>query len=187
MEEEIEMYLDEATSLMDNAISHLNQELLKIRAGKASPSMLDSLKVEYYNALTPLSQMASVSTPDARTIMIKPWEKSVMADIEKAIINSDLGLNPQNDGEQVIINVPQLTEERRIALVKQAKGEGEKGKVSVRNARKDTNDGLKQLLKDGASEDEIKRAEDKVQSLTDSYTKKIDDILQKKEGEIMTV
>lgn len=185
--EEIEMYLDEARELMGNAISHLNQELLKIRAGKASPNMLDSLMVEYYGSPTPLSQMASVSTPDARTIMIKPWEKSVLSNIERAIINSDLGLNPQSDGEQVIINVPQLTEERRTALVKQAKAEGEQGKVSVRNARKDVNDGLKQLLKDGASEDEIKRAEDQVQALTDQHTKKIDDILAKKETEIMTV
>ncbi len=187
MEEEIQMYLDEAEELMGKAIVHLNQELLKIRAGKASPNMLDSLKVEYYGAPTPLSQMASVSTPDARTIMIKPWEKSVLPDIERAIINSDLGLNPQNDGEQIIINVPQLTEERRTALVKQAKGEGEKGKVSIRNARKEVNDGLKQLQKDGASEDEIKRAEDNVQSLTDAHSKKIDEILAKKETEIMTV
>lgn len=185
--EEIEMYLDEAKELMGKAVSHLNQELLKIRAGKASPNMLDSIKVEYYGSPTPLSQIASVNTPDARTIMIKPWEKSVIADIERAIINSDLGLNPQNDGEQIIINVPQLTEERRMTLVKQSKAEGEKGKVSVRNARKDTNDGLKQLLKDGASEDAIKGAEDKVQSLTDEHSKKIDEILAKKETEIMTV
>lgn len=187
MEEEIQMYLDEAEELMSKAVTHLNQELLKIRAGKASPSMLDNLRVEYYGSLTPLGQMASVSTPDARTIMIKPWEKSVIAEIEKAIINSDLGLNPQNDGEQIIINVPQLTEERRTALVKQAKNEGEKGKVSVRNARKEINDGLKQMLKDGASEDMIKRAEDKVQSLTDGHSKRIDEILTKKESEIMTV
>lgn len=187
MDEEILLYIEDAEEKMANAVTHLNQELLKIRAGKASPSMLDSLKVEYYGSLTPLSQMASVSTPDARTIMIKPWEKNLIGDIEKAIINSDLGLNPQNDGEQVIINVPQLTEERRIALVKQAKAEGEKGKVSVRNARKDVNDGLKQLQKDGTSEDEIKRAEDQVQTMTDDHTKKIDEILNKKESEIMTV
>ncbi|MEL7002827.1 MAG: ribosome recycling factor [Bacteroidota bacterium] len=185
--EEIEMYLDEASELMGNAITHLKKELLKIRAGKASPSMLDTLFVEYYGNPTPLNQMASVSTPDARTIMIKPWEKSVISDIERAIINSDLGLNPQNDGEQIIINVPQLTEERRTALVKQAKSEGENGKISVRNARKDVNDGLKGLLKDGASEDDIKRAEDKVQELTDQHTKKIDQILADKEKEIMTV
>ena len=185
--EEIEMYLDEAKSLMDKAVDHVVVALSKIRAGKASPSMLDSLMVEYYGSATPLNQVASITTPDARTIMIKPWEKTVIPDIERAIINSDLGFNPQNDGEQIIINVPQLTEERRTALVKQAKAEGEHGKVSIRNARKETNDGLKQLLKDGASEDEIKRAEDNVQSITDEYSKKIDSLLSKKEDEIMTV
>ncbi|MEM1408758.1 MAG: ribosome recycling factor, partial [Bacteroidota bacterium] len=165
--EEIQMYLDDAREMMDKALKHLGTELLKIRAGKASPNMLDSIMVDYYGSPTPLNQTASVTTPDARTLMIKPWEKALIQEIEKAIINSDLGLNPQNDGEQVIVNIPMLTEERRQELVKQVKHEGELSKISIRNARKETNDGLKQLQKDGASEDDIKRAEDKVQALTD--------------------
>ncbi len=185
--EEIQLYLDEAKESMEKAIKHLVGELLKIRAGKASANMLDSIMVDYYGSSTPLNQTASVTTPDARTLMVKPWEKSLIPEIEKAIINSDLGLNPQNDGEQVIINIPILTEERRQALVKQVKHEGELGKISIRNARKETNDALKQLQKDGASEDDIKRAEDQVQHLTDEHTKKVDDILHKKEEEIMTV
>lgn len=185
--EEINMYLDETKELMDKAVKHVSGELVKIRAGKASPNILDGLMVEYYGNPTPINQVASITTPDARTLMIKPWEKNVIPDIEKAIINSDLGLNPQNDGQQVIINIPQLTEERRVTLVKQAKHEGEQGKISIRNIRKETNDNLKQLQKEGASEDDIKRAEDKVQALTDEYTKKIDEILAKKETEIMTV
>lgn len=185
--EEINMYLDEARDLMNKAVKHVSAELVKIRAGKASPAMLEGLMVEYYGNPTPINQVASITSPDARTLMIKPWEKNVIPDIEKAIINSDLGLNPQNDGQQVIINIPQLTEERRLTLVKQAKHEGEQGKISVRNVRKETNDNLKQLQKEGISEDDVKRAEDKVQALTDEYTKKIDEILTKKESEIMTV
>ena len=185
--EEIQMYLDEAREMMGKAITHLKNELVKIRAGKASPNMLDSVKVEYYGTPTPLNQTASVTTPDARTIFIKPWEKKIISDIERAIINSDLGLNPQNDGEQVIINIPMLTEERRLQLVKQARSEGENAKVSIRNIRKETNDGLKQLQKDGMAEDDIKRAEDKVQQLTDEHSKKIDEILEHKEKDIMTV
>ena len=158
--EEIEIYLDTAKEMMEKAVSHAKVELAKIRAGKAMPSMLDGLMVVYYGAPTPINQVASVSTPDARTIFIKPWEKSIIGEIEKAIINSDLGFNPQNDGENIIINVPQLTEERRVQLGKQAKGVTEDGKVSVRNARKEANDELKRLLKEGVSEDAIKAAED---------------------------
>jgi ribosome recycling factor len=185
--EEIQMYLDECRDMMNKAIIHLSTELAKIRAGKASPSMLDSVRVDYYGAMTPLSQVASVNTPDARTLMIKPWEKATIPDIEKAIINSDLGLNPQSDGEQIIINIPQLTEERRTGLMKQARNEGEHGKISIRNTRKEINDALKQLEKDGASEDDIKRAEEKVQAITDEFTKKIDATLSLKEVDIMTV
>lgn len=185
--EEIQMYLDEAKELMDKSVKHVRSELVKIRAGKANANMLDGIMVEYYGTPTPLSQMSSITAPDARTLMIKPWEKSVIQNIEKAIINSDLGLNPQNDGEQVIINIPSLTEERRQSLVKQVKHEGEQGKISIRNIRKDTNDSLKQLQKEGASEDEIKRAEEKVQALTDQHSKQIDEILESKEKEIMTV
>lgn len=185
--EEIDFLLDAAKEMMEKAVGHTISELAKVRAGKAMPSMLDGVMVEYYGTPTPLNQTASVTTPDARTIFVKPWEKTLIPEIEKAIINSSLGFNPQNDGENIIIHVPQLTEERRIALVKQAKGVTENGKISIRNARKETNDELKQLLKDGAPEDAIKRAEDNVQQLTDSYTKKMDALLESKEGEIMTV
>jgi ribosome recycling factor len=185
--EEINMYLEEAKDLMGKSIQHLRNELAKIRAGKASPSMLDSVQVDYYGTPTPLNQVSSVTTPDARTIFIKPWEKKLITDIERAIMNSDLGLNPQSDGEQVIINIPTLTEERRQNLVKQARAEGEQARISIRNVRKEINDSLKQLQKEGTSEDEVKRAEDKVQSLTDEHTKKVDEVLTKKESEIMTV
>ena len=175
--EEIQLFLEECREMMGKAVTHLTGELSKIRAGKASPAMLDSVMVDYYGSPTPLNQTASVTSPDARTLFVKPWEKATIPEIEKAIINSSLGLNPQNDGEQIIINIPQLTEDRRMALVKQAKHEGELGKISVRNTRKEINDELKKLQKEGASEDEIKRAEDEVQSITDEFTKKIDEIL----------
>lgn len=185
--EEIQLYLEEAKQMMDKSLVHLRGELTKIRAGKAMPSMLDGVMVEYYGTPTPLNQVASVTTPDARTLFVKPWEKKTIADIERAIMTSDLGLNPQNDGEQVIINIPTLTEERRTQLVKQARHEGELAKVSIRNVRKEINDGLKQLQKDGLPEDDIKRAEDTVQQITDDHTKKVDEMLEHKESEIMTV
>jgi len=185
--EEIDLVLEQAKELMEKAIQHTKSELQKIRAGKASPSMLDGLMVDYYNNDTPINQVASISTPDARSIIIKPWEKNVIGEIERAIINSDLGFTPQNDGEIVRINIPPLTEERRISLTKQAKTEAEDGKISIRNARKDANDQLKQLQKEGISEDDVKRGEEKVQNLTNEFTKKIDDILEHKEKEIMTV
>ncbi len=186
--EEIEFYLQEAEESMQKAIEHLEGELAKIRAGKASPAMLDGLFVEYYGSKTPLNQVASVNTPDARTIVIKPWEKSMISEIEKAIQNSDLGLNPQNDGELIRLNVPILTEERRTGLVKQAKGEAEKGKVSIRNIRKEANDNLKKLSGDGGvSEDEIKAAENEVQTLTDKYVAETDKLMEVKEKDIMTV
>lgn len=187
MVEEIELYLDEAKQLMEQSLDHVHQEFRKIRAGKASPTMLEGLLVQYYGNPTPINQVASISTPDARTIMIKPWEKNVLGDIERAIMNSDLGLNPQNDGEVVRLNIPPLTEERRVQLVKQAKSEAENGKISIRNVRKDTNEHIKGLLKDHVSEDEVKRGEDRVQELTDEYTTKIDDAFHSKEKEIMTV
>jgi len=185
--EEIKLYLETTNEMMDKSIEHLRAALLKIRAGKAMPGMLDSLMVEYYGTPTPINQVASVNTPDARTLMIKPWEKNTIQDIERAIINSDLGLNPQNDGEQVIINIPPLTEERRISLVKQVKNEGEKGKVSVRNARHECQHQLKQLQKEGFSEDTIRIAEDKLQTSTEAHSKNIDDLIKQKEEEIMTV
>ncbi|EOZ99817.1 Ribosome recycling factor [Indibacter alkaliphilus LW1] len=185
--EEIQLYLEEAKELMQKAVDHTASELVKIRAGKAMPNLLDGIMVNYYGAPTPLQQVASVTTPDARTLTIKPWEKNLIGEIEKAIINSDLGLAPQNNGEIIILTIPPLTEERRKLLVKQAKQECESGKISVRTIRKDTNESLKKLQKDGVAEDEVKRAEDNVQKLTDQYSSKIDELLVKKEAEIMTV
>jgi ribosome recycling factor len=183
--EEIEMYLDEAKDQMNKALAHVSHELTKIRAGKANPSMLDGILVSYYGAMTPLQQVSSMTTPDARTIFIKPWEKGLIQEIEKSIMNANLGLTPQNDGQQVIINVPMLTEERRKQLVKQASQECEQGKVSVRSIRKETNESLKKIK--GVSEDDVKNGEATVQKLTDESIVKIDAILKKKEAEIMTV
>ncbi|WP_421875701.1 ribosome recycling factor [Marinoscillum sp.] len=185
--EEIDFYLEQANEMMDKAVKHTHDELTKIRAGKAMPSMLDGISLDYYGTMTPLNQVASVTTPDARTISVKPWEKKMIPEIEKAIINSNLGFNPQNDGELIRINIPPLTEERRLSLVKQAKSETENGKISIRNARKEIMDGLKKLLKDGAPEDSIKGAEDEVQKITDTHTHKIDDLLVAKEKDIMTI
>ena len=187
MTEEIELYLQDAEEHMEKAIAHTVSGFNKIRAGKANPTMLDGLMVMYYGNSTPINQVATINTPDARTLVIKPWEKSMIGEIEKAIINSDLGLNPQNDGELVRLNIPPLTEERRIMLVKQAKNEAENGKISIRNIRKDANESIKKLLKDHVSEDEVKRGEDAVQALTDKYIHKVDELLEKKEKEIMTV
>ncbi|RPA70117.1 ribosome recycling factor [Cyclobacteriaceae bacterium YHN15] len=185
--EEIQLYLDEAKDMMQKAVNHTASELVKIRAGKAMPNLLDGVMVAYYGTPTPLQQVASVTTPDARTLTIKPWERNLISEIERSIINSDLGLAPQNNGEVIILTIPPLTEERRKNLVKQAKQECESGKISIRTIRKDTNESLRKLQKDGASEDEIKRAEDTVQKLTDQYSSKVDELLVKKEAEIMTV
>ena len=185
--EEVQMFLDDASEQMDKALKHLVTVLAKIRAGKASTGMLDSLMVEYYGAMTPLNQVSSITTPDAHTIMIKPWEKNIIQEIEKSIMNSDLGFNPQNDGEQVIINVPALTEERRRDLVKQVKHEGENCKISIRNTRHDVLHHVKALKDEGISEDDIKHGEDLVQKLTDEHTKKTDELVNHKEEEIMKV
>jgi ribosome recycling factor len=183
--EEIELYLEEAKDQMDKAINHVAAELAKIRAGKANPGMLDGIMVSYYGAMSPLNQVSSITTPDARSIFIKPWEKGLIQEIEKSIMNANIGLTPQNDGQQVIINIPMLTEERRKQLVKQASQECEHGKVSVRSIRKDTNESLKKIK--GASEDDVKNAEESVQKFTDEHIAKIDALMKKKEGEIMTV
>lgn len=183
--EELELYLEEAKELMGKALTHASNELTKIRAGKANPTMLDGIMVSYYGAMTPLSQVSSMTTPDPRSIFIKPWEKGLIQEIEKAIRDANLGLNPQNDGQQVIVNIPMLTEERRKQLVKQVSAECEHGKVSVRNIRKETNEQLKKVK--GVSEDDVKNAEDKVQKMTDESITKIDAMLKKKEQEIMTV
>ncbi|MCM0042678.1 MAG: hypothetical protein RLZZ358_775 [Bacteroidota bacterium] len=185
--EEIELYLDEAKELMQKAVDHTAAELVKIRAGKAMPNLLDGVFVNYYGSPTPLSQVSSVTTPDARTLAIKPFERNLISEIEKAIINSDLGLAPQNNGEIIILTIPALTEERRLQLVKNAKGECETGKISIRTVRKDTNESLRKLQKEGASEDAVKRAEDQVQKFTDAYSAKIDELLSKKEVDIMKV
>jgi ribosome recycling factor len=183
--EEIELYLEEAGDLMNKALVHCGIELSKIRAGKANPTMLDGISVSYYGTTTPLNQVSSLTTPDARTIFIKPWEKGMIVEIEKSIRDANLGLNPQNDGQQVIINIPMLTEERRRQLVKQVGQECEHGKVSVRNIRKDTNESLKKIK--GVSEDDVKNGEETVQKMTDEFITKIDALMKKKEVEIMTV
>lgn len=183
--EELDLLLDEAKDLMNKAYNHAGSELTKIRAGKANPNMLDGVQVSYYGAMSPLNQVASVTAPEARTLFIKPWEKSLIQEIERAIINANLGLNPQNDGQQVIINIPMLTEERRKQLVKQASQECEHGKVSVRSVRKEINEMIDKLK--GVSEDDQKVAKETVQKLTDEFSLKIDAMLKKKEQEIMTV
>lgn len=183
--EEIELYLDDAKDQMTKVLSHLAHELTKIRAGKANPAMLDGILVPYYGAMSPLNQISSITSPDPRTLFIKPWEKSFIHEIEKAIMAANLGLTPQNDGQQVIINIPMLTEERRKQLVKQVHQEGEHGRVSIRSVRKETNEGLKKIK--GAPEDDLKNAEEEVQKLTDDFIAKVDALMKKKEAEIMTV
>ncbi len=183
--DEIELYLDDAKAQMNKALSHVGQELSKIRAGKANPTMLDGIFVSYYGTNTPLNQVSSLTTPDARTIFIKPWEKGMIPEIEKAILTANLGLNPQNDGQQVIINIPMLTEERRKQLVKQVGQECEHGKISVRTVRKEINEELKKIK--GVSEDDVKNAEERVQEMTNDFIAKIDALMKKKESEIMTI
>jgi ribosome recycling factor len=187
MTDEIKSILDQTRGAMEKALQHLGAELAKLRAGKASPAMLDGIYVDYYGASTQVSQAATVNTPDARTIVIQPWDKALIGPIEKAIMESNIGLNPQNDGQVIRLNVPPLTEERRKQLVKTAKGEGENGKVSIRSIRKDANEKVKKLQKDGLAEDLAKDAEASIQQLTDQYISKIDELGVVKEKEIMTV
>lgn len=185
MNEEINFILDSTKESMEGSIKHLEKELINIRAGKASPSMVASVFVDYYGSQTPLSQVANVNTPDARTISIQPWEKNMLQEIERAIMIANIGFNPMNNGEMIIINVPPLTEERRKELVKQTKSEAEDTKVSIRNARQEANKEIKNL--EDASDDLKTNAEDDIQNLTDIHVKKIDAILIVKEKEIMTV
>lgn len=185
--EEIEFYLEDAKETMEGAIKHLNIELAKIRAGKASPQMLDGIKVDYYGSLSPLNNVASVTTPDPRTIVVKPFERKLISDIERAIINSNIGLSPANDGEVIRLSVPPLTEERRKELARRSKGEVETAKVNIRNIRQDANNAIRKLSKEGASEDIIKQGEERVQKITDSFIVKIDQIYQAKEKDIMEV
>jgi len=184
MNEELDFVLDSAQEDMDKAIKHLEKSLLNIRAGKSSPAMLGGVMVDYYGSQTPLARVANVNTPDARTITVQPWEKGLIPEIEKGIMLANLGLNPMNNGESVIINVPVLTEERRMQLAKQAKSESEEAKIGVRNDRKVAMNELKKL---DISEDLLKNAEADVQALTDKYIAKVDEMIVAKEKEIMTV
>lgn len=187
MSEEVKFHLDIAKEQMEESIKHLELVLVKIRAGKANPQMLNSVQVDYYGTSTPVSQMANVNTPDAQTISIQPWDKSVLQDIEKAIMEANLGFTPMNNGEMIMINIPPLTEERRLELVKQAKAEAEQCKISIRNVRQKANDEVKKLGKDGLSEDMVKDAESEVQKITDSFIQKTEDRFSAKEKEILTI
>ena len=185
MNEEVQFILDSAKESMDNAVKHLEKQLVNIRAGKASPAMLGSVMVNYYGSQTPLSQVSNINTPDGRTITVQPWERGILQEIEKGIMIANLGFNPMNNGETIIINVPPLTEERRRDLAKQAKAEAEDAKIGVRSARKDANNDIKKS--EDISEDLKKNAEIDIQEFTDTYVRKIDEILEIKEREIMTV
>ncbi len=187
MDDRLKKLIEEAKDAMSKAVDHVENELTKIRAGKASPQMLDSVHVDYYGTPTPIAQVANVNTPDARTIVVQPWEKNLISAIEKAITDANLGLNPQNDGVVIRLVIPPLTEERRKDLVKRVKAEGEAGKVAVRNIRKDVNEKIKKQQKEGVSEDDAKTAEAEVQKVTDSYIVKVDKHIEVKEKDIMTV
>jgi ribosome recycling factor len=184
---DIKQYINGAEEKMSFAIDYLDEQLSHIRAGKANPKILDGIKVMYYGSLTPLNNVASINTPDAKTIIITPWEKPLIKDIEKAILNSDVGITPENNGEIIRLGIPPLTEERRRQLAKQSKQEAENAKISVRNARREAIDQLKKSIKDGTPEDVEKDAENEVQKIHDRYIKKIDELYAAKEKEIMTV
>ncbi len=185
--EELELYIDAAKEGMEAAIEHLERDLSKVRAGKATPSMLESVRVDYYGVVSPISQVANVTTPDAKTIFIQPWDKTVISTIEKAIMAANLGFNPSNNGEVIRILVPPLTEERRIQLAKQVKALGENAKIAVRNQRRDAIEEFKKLKKDGLSEDDAKDAEADIHKTHEDYIRKVDTLVIAKEKEIMTV
>ena len=187
MDDRLKILIEEAKDTMSKAVDHVESELTKIRAGKANPQMLDSVHVDYYGTPTPIAQVANVNTPDARTIVVQPWEKNLIAAIEKAITDANLGLNPQNDGIVIRLSIPPLTEERRKDLVKRVKAEGEAGKVAIRNIRKDVTEKIKKQQKEGVAEDDAKTAEAEVQKVTDSYIVKVDKHIEVKEKDIMTV
>lgn len=187
MTEELQMIYDEFKASNTKSLSHLETELLKVRAGKATPAMLNGVMVDYYGTATAIQQVANISTMDARTITVQPWEKAMLSEISKGIINSNLGFAPQNNGEILIISVPILTEERRKDLVKKSKSEGEHAKVAIRNNRKDSIDMIKDLKNEGMSEDMAKDAEAEIQLITNQFIKKIEDLLELKEKEIMTI
>jgi ribosome recycling factor len=187
MNEEIELIMEEARDRMEKALEHLEHELARLRAGRATPALLDGITVDYYGINSPLSQVSNINTPDPKSILIQPWEKNMLGTIEKAIMAANIGLTPVNNGEVIRINVPPLTEERRHQLVKQVRNEGETAKISIRNSRKCANDELKRLLKDGLPEDLEKNAVEVVQEMTHDYTIKIDKVMATKEKDIMTV
>jgi ribosome recycling factor len=187
MDENVKMILDEAEEMMRKTLVHLDTELNKIRAGKANPAMLDGLRAEYYGALTPLNQLASISAQDARMLVIQPFDRKSIATIERSIKEANLGFNPQNDGNVIRIPVPIASEERRRQLVKQARDEGENAKIAMRNIRRDHNDMIKKLKDEKVSEDEIKTGEAKMQEITNSSIARVEEVLKKKEAEIMTI
>ncbi|MFN4084356.1 MAG: ribosome recycling factor [Spirosomataceae bacterium] len=185
--EEINLVLDMATDSMERAMKHTQIELTKIRAGKATPQMLDGIQVEYYGVMTPINQVATINIPDSRTLAIRPFERKMIAAVERAIINSNLGLSPSNDGEMIRLTLPPLTEERRKDLVKKVKVEIEQAKVNVRKVRQEANEDLRKLKNEGVSEDAIKVGEERVQKLTDSYIDKTEQMFSAKEADIMSV
>jgi ribosome recycling factor len=185
--QDVKPILNQAEENMEAALMFLDESLAHIRAGKANPRILDGIRVDYYGSQVPLSNVATVTTPDAKTITVQPWEKAMMPVIEKAILNSDVGITPMNNGEVIRLSIPPLTEERRKQLAKQAKHEGEEAKISIRNARRDAIDKLKKMIKDGLPEDVEKDAENEAQKVHDKYVRKVDEMLAAKEKEIMTV
>ncbi|MCP4441667.1 MAG: ribosome recycling factor [Aureispira sp.] len=187
MDEDIALYLEAAQEGMDGSITHLKKELVRIRSGRATPDMLQGIMVDYYGSATPINQVANVKTQDARTLVIAPWEKKVLQNVEQAIFQANIGVTPQNDGEVIRLVIPPLTEERRKQLVKQSGTYGEQAKVSIRSARRDAMEEIKQAVKDGYSEDAGKDAEEKVQNLTNKYTKLVDTIMAAKEKELITM
>jgi ribosome recycling factor len=187
MNEDVELIIEETRDRMQKALEHLEHELARLRAGRANPALLDGITVDYYGVNSPLNQVSNINTPDPKTILIQPWEKTMLGTIEKAIMAANIGLTPVNNGEVIRINIPPLTEERRHQLVKQVRNEGETAKISIRNARKWANDELKQLLKDGLPEDNEKEAVENVQTLTHQYSEKVDKVMAHKEKDVMTV
>ncbi|WP_442589752.1 ribosome recycling factor [Pedobacter sp. AW31-3R] len=187
MNDLIKKQLQDAQTTMDKAIAHCESELTKIRAGKASAGMLDGITVDYYGSATLLSNVASINTPDARTLLVQPWEKNMLVPIERAIMEANIGINPQNDGVVIRLVVPPLTEERRKDLVKKVKEEAERGRITVRNIRKDANEKIKRLKGESVSDDEIKSGEAEVQKITDAYIVKVDKHAEAKEKDVMTV
>jgi ribosome recycling factor len=187
MNEDVELIIEETRDRMQKALEHLEHELARLRAGRATPVLLDGITVDYYGVNTPLAQVSNINTPDPKTILLQPWEKSMLGTIEKAIMAANIGLTPVNNGEVIRINIPPLTEERRHQLVKQVRNEGETAKISVRNARKWANDELKELLKDGLPEDMEKNAVENIQEMTNEYNAKVDKVMALKEKDVMTV